>query len=47
MSHRSYKEAMSFDAAAEIIRQESGTHFDPDLVQAFNEAADSLQKVVR
>ncbi|WP_182177681.1 HD domain-containing phosphohydrolase [Methylobacterium radiotolerans] len=32
---RPYKDAMSFDAALDCIRAESGRHFDPDCVAAF------------
>ena len=35
-SDRVYKSAWSTDAAAETIRAESGKHFDPDLVGAFD-----------
>lgn len=35
VSRRSYKEPFSFEKAVEIIKEESGTHFDPDVVKAF------------
>ncbi len=35
ISVRVYKPAMSFDEAREIITQGRGTHFDPDVVDAF------------
>ncbi|MBO4431991.1 MAG: HD domain-containing protein [Clostridia bacterium] len=35
VSRRSYKEPFSFDKAVGIIKEESGTHFDPDVVAAF------------
>ncbi|MBO4692781.1 MAG: HD domain-containing protein [Clostridia bacterium] len=35
VSRRSYKEPFSFDKAVSIIKEESGTHFDPDVVKAF------------
>ena len=35
VSRRSYKEPYSFEEAVEIIREESGTHFDPAVVAAF------------
>lgn len=35
ISARVYKPAMSYDAAREIIREGSGSHFDPDIVAAF------------
>lgn len=34
-SKRCYKEALSFDEAIKIIKEESGTHFDPLLVEVF------------
>ena len=35
VSKRCYKEAFSFDRAFEIIRQDSGTHFDARLAEVF------------
>lgn len=35
VSKRCYKEACSYEQAFEIIRESSGTHFDPVLVEAF------------
>ncbi len=35
VSRRSYKEGFPVDKAFSIIEEESGTHFDPDVVQAF------------
>lgn len=35
ISVRCYKEAMTYDEAFSIIAEESGTHFDPALVQVF------------
>ena len=35
VSRRSYKEGFPPDKAFSIIQEESGTHFDPDVVQAF------------
>lgn len=37
-SKRCYKEAFAKQKAMEIIREESGTHFDPDIVEAFLDA---------
>ena len=34
-SRRIYKEPMPFDVAVRIISDGSGTHFDPDVVDAF------------
>jgi len=37
-SARSYREAWSAERALEILREESGSHFDPVIVQAFVDA---------
>ena len=37
LSERCYKKAYSFSEALEIIQSEKGTHFDPDVVEAFEE----------
>ena len=34
-SKRCYKNAMPLEKAYQIIREESGTHFDPQVVDAF------------
>jgi len=34
-SKRPYKEAMNFEASAHILKEKSGTHFDPRLVEIF------------
>ncbi len=36
ISKRVYKPAFSHDKAMQIIRQGSGTHFDPDIIEALN-----------
>ena len=35
VSERSYKKPFSFEKATDIIREESGTHFDPKVAEAF------------
>jgi HD-GYP domain-containing protein (c-di-GMP phosphodiesterase class II) len=35
ISERCYKKAMPIDQALNIIREESGTHFDPQLAEVF------------
>ena len=35
VSRRSYKEPFSFEKATDIIREESGSHFDPVVAEAF------------
>ena len=46
-SKRCYKEAMPFEKAYEIIREGSGTHFDPAVVDAFFAVTDEIQKMVK
>ena len=45
VSKRSYKEPFSFDKAVDIIRQGSGTHFDPKVVEAFIHMGDTIKNV--
>ncbi|MCR5772022.1 MAG: HD domain-containing protein [Butyrivibrio sp.] len=44
ISDRVYKKAFSFEKAMNIIKEESGTHFDPDIVNAFIAASDDVRK---
>jgi energy-coupling factor transport system substrate-specific component len=47
VSERPYKKAFSVDKAFQIITEESGTHFDPEVVDAFirnREAAEQIMK---
>ena len=41
-SKRPYKEPMSFDKAMSILEEGSGSHFDPDVLEAFQEIAPAL-----
>ena len=45
-SRRIYKDAMSFEEAVELIREGSGQHFDPGVVQAFMDNLDSMRDVL-
>jgi putative two-component system response regulator len=45
ISRRVYKSGMPHEKALEIIRQGSGTHFDPDMVDAFMEIADRIHEI--
>lgn len=45
VSRRSYKNGFPFEKAIDIIRQESGTHFDPDVVNAFLQCQDEARRV--
>lgn len=41
-SKRCYKSAMPFEKACSIIREEKGTHFDEEVVNAFNVSSDKI-----
>ena len=45
VSKRSYKDGMPIDKAIGIIRESSGTHFDPQVVQAFLDAEDEVRLI--
>ena len=45
VSKRVYKPSMPNEKAFSIIKEESGTHFDPDVVEAFFAAEDEVVKV--
>lgn len=45
VSKRSYKDGMPVDKAISIIRESSGTHFDPQVVQAFLDAEDEVRAI--
>ena len=47
ISPRVYKRAMGFDEAWNIISADSGTRFDPDVVDAFRECFDRLVSIAR
>lgn len=42
-----YKEGMPHEKAVEIITQGKGTHFDPDMVDAFMDIADEFHQIRR
>ena len=44
ISKRCYKDAMPIDEAIKIIKEESGTHFDPLLVDVFLEYVENEEK---
>jgi response regulator RpfG family c-di-GMP phosphodiesterase len=44
-SERVYKKAFSFEKALEIIRESTGTHFDPVVVEAFFNQVDEIKKI--
>ena len=43
VSKRVYKSRMSYDQAFEIIRKDSGSHFDPDLSVEFIQCREKLE----
>ena len=45
VSRRSYKAPFPFEKAMDIIREEAGTHFDPDVAAAFLHAEDEVRRV--
>lgn len=45
ISHRVYKPAYSMDVTVKIINEGRGTHFDPDIVDAFNRRVDDFWKI--
>lgn len=47
ISARVYKPAMPHEKAVDIIRQGSGSHFDPDIAKAFLEIADEFNTIAR
>ncbi|MBQ1949049.1 MAG: HD domain-containing protein, partial [Treponema sp.] len=47
VSPRCYKKALSADAAFEIIRNSSGSHFDPILADLFLKMKDEVLKIMR
>ncbi|MFC1589995.1 HD-GYP domain-containing protein [Candidatus Omnitrophota bacterium] len=45
-SKRSYKEAFGFEESVEIIKSESGKHFDPRVVRAFLKKIKKIEKIL-
>ena len=45
VSRRSYKEPFSVEEALDIIREGSGSHFDPNVVKAFLDAEPEVRRV--
>ncbi len=44
-SKRSYKEKMAFEECVQIILESRGSHFDPVLVDAFEESLSEIRKI--
>jgi putative two-component system response regulator len=47
ISRRIYKEGMSHEKACEIIREGSGSHFDPDIVDAFIQIHEEFREIAK
>jgi putative two-component system response regulator len=47
ISKRVYKPAFSHEKAVSIIQEGSGSHFDPDIVEAFVEIADRFKEIAQ
>jgi putative two-component system response regulator len=47
ISRRVYKEGMPHDKAVQIIAASKGSHFDPDIVEAFMELKDEFNAIAR
>ena len=47
VSRRSYKEGFPLEKAMQIIHDGSGTHFDPKVVEAFENARDEVAEIMR
>jgi response regulator RpfG family c-di-GMP phosphodiesterase len=45
-SARPYKEPFSVEKSVELIQEASGTHFDPELVEAFMKAHPAIERIV-
>ena len=46
VSRRSYKEGFPMERAMQIIHEGSGTHFDPQIVEAFERARDEVEQIM-
>jgi cyclic di-GMP phosphodiesterase len=47
ITRRVYKLAFSLDMAAEIVESDAGTHFDPDMAEAFVKAREEFEEIAR
>ena len=47
VSERPYKKAFSVDEAFRIITEESGTHFDPEVVDAFVKNRETVEQIMK
>lgn len=44
LSNRPYKEGYSIEKSYQIMKEESGTHFDPDIIEALVNVRDEIEK---
>ena len=44
-SKRTYKDALPHEEAVKIIVSERGTHFDPDIVDVFEQNLETFQRI--
>jgi len=47
ISRRTYKEPFSHERAVEIMKQGRGSHFDPDILEAFLEIQDEFRSIAQ
>ena len=47
VSKRIYKDAMGIDEAYNIIKEESGHHFDPDIAEAFLKQKETIKEYLQ
>jgi response regulator RpfG family c-di-GMP phosphodiesterase len=45
MSKRYYKDQIPFEETVNILNNGSGSHFDPVLIDAFNQCKESFMKI--
>lgn len=47
LSKRPYKEGYSLDQAFEIMLEEKGTHFDPDVIEALENSREEIEEIIK
>jgi putative two-component system response regulator len=47
VSKRVYKPAFPHSTAVSMIKESSGSHFDPDIVDAFIDASDQIHEIAQ
>jgi two-component system response regulator RpfG len=46
-TERPYKQPWTFEAALDYLREQKGTHFDPDCAQIFLDSTDEIRRIMR